>query len=201
MTRTFRVDTVPSLGVYDPPKSSKTGALASGPEPTYTRALARGCQYRDLRIDPRIQYQVDRAIKALRASHKATGGATVSLAHGDLAGRPLFAVAAFPKRTVRVNAVPTAHDLWHFIMDNLDVVSRRERAVGTWFDKTQGIHDLDVVAFFEQLDHALNVAARLGERFIYDLSARVEIAVAEALPSVIDSVSLRTAGTFGLRGH
>lgn len=143
-------------------------------------------------IDPSLRYQVDRAVEELMGSHEATRGGTVSLARGDLAGLPLFAVAAFPKLRLKTKKPPTDRDVWHFVMQNLKLLIRPDRAVGIWFDTEQTVHDLDIVALFVRLDHALNVASRLGERFIYDLAARAEIDVREPL-------ALAVATVFGLR--
>lgn len=153
-------------------------------------------------MPPGLLRQLDRTVEALRTSHKATDGATVDLVRGNLIGFPLFSVASFPKQTVEFADIPTAANVYDFIIKNLKILLRQNRAVGSWFDTRQSIHALDVVVCYGQRDQALKVAARLGQDFIYDLSARAVIPVKEPIPIAVATSSLSREGAFGLsEGH
>lgn len=104
-------------------------------------------------------------------------GATVSLRDGNLAGQQLFAVAVYPERTVKLKAPPTGQELLAFVIANLGILLRPGHALGIWFNKAKGVHELDIAFCTSDLEVALRLAARFGQSAIYDLAAGCDIPV------------------------
>jgi hypothetical protein len=111
------------------------------------------------------------------ASHRETGGSTVSVFDGNLAGRKLLALSVFPDRTVELYDPPTWRQLFVFALQNLDLVLRLDCSIGTWYDRDRHRHVLDVVVCISNLEAALELGKCFEQQFVYDLERRQKIAV------------------------
>lgn len=110
--------------------------------------------------------------------HARNGGATFNLVAGDLSGQPRFAVSTFPERGVVLDHAPTAQEISSFIEKNADVLEGNHAAsVGTWFNKADGKHYLDVVSTLSSRQTAMDMGAKHGQQAIYDLAKGEEIPV------------------------
>jgi len=110
-------------------------------------------------------------------SHSRTQGATVSLAEGNLAGRKRYAVAIYPQRTIELKNPPTWQQLFVFVIANLDLLSKRGHALGTWFNERKGVHTIDVVVCPSDRDTAIRLALRSQQWAIFDLAAGRDVFV------------------------
>jgi hypothetical protein len=120
---------------------------------------------------------VSKAVESALASHTKTGGATVNLREGDLAGRKLFAVSIYPDRTIELKNPPSRQQLFAFVMANLDLLSIGNHALGTWFNGWKNVHVLDVVVCLFDCASAMHFGARFDQCSIFDLAAGVELLI------------------------
>src|SRR5437660_5416509 len=86
-----------------------------------------------------------RMVETASLLHSAAGGTTVSLTHGDLAGQAYYAVSINPERSLELPSAPSGAQLFAFVLNNLCLLLRPERALGTWANTDKGTHVLDVV--------------------------------------------------------
>ncbi len=105
--------------------------------------------------------------------HNLHGGLTVNLMGRE--PKKGYAVAVFPERTVIYNHILTNRRLVRFANDNADLLSDSRNYLGTWHDKSQNKHILDIVQVIPDLGDALNVARSMKQDAIFDLQAQVEI--------------------------
>ena len=124
----------------------------------------------------RTQFAIQASVLVV-ASHRATGGATVSLSEGNLIGLPLFAVAGFPGRSVDLSEPPDPANIYAFISSNIDILQYPGLAVGSWFDTRQEIHVLDIVLCTQSRELAVNLAIQFRQQSIYDLAGCQEIVI------------------------
>lgn len=119
-------------------------------------------------LPPLIEHE--EAVRQILALHDANGGATFSLYHGNLAGRPRFAVAVYPRRAVKVagRGIPPAR-LRAFIRANQSLLEVPRNAVGTWFSEDEGATTLDVSSTVSSREDAVELARIYDQRAIFDL--------------------------------
>ncbi len=108
--------------------------------------------------------------------HRKTGGSTVGVFDGSLAGRKLFALSIFPDSTVELYDPPTWRQLFVFALQNLDLVLRKGCAIGTWHDRRR-LHVLDVVVCVSNLQAALELGKCFDQQSVYDLERHRDIAI------------------------
>jgi hypothetical protein len=144
---------------------------------TCTSAASKCQDLEELGLLLAILFATDKAIGLAIALHAMTGGATVSLIEGNLAGRPLYAVSIYPERSLRFTARPTREQLFAFITANLRLLLLPGHAIGSWKDKNN-FHILDVVICLRDRDWATELGARFQQQSIFDLAAECEIAIA-----------------------
>jgi hypothetical protein len=111
------------------------------------------------------------------ASHRKTGGSTVSIFDGNLVGKKLYALSIFPGRTVELLGPPTRRQLFVFALENSEHLLRKNCALGTWYHRSRRVHVLDVVVCISNLPAALELAKCFDQESIYSLEQRQEIAV------------------------
>jgi len=107
--------------------------------------------------------------------HARSNGSTVSVFHGNLLGRPRFAVSTYPERSVEIVGLPTRDLLFAFAVLNADVLLRRDHALGTWFDCKRKRHVLDVVVCPASREAAFRLGRNGNQRAIFDLERSKEI--------------------------
>jgi hypothetical protein len=109
--------------------------------------------------------------------HESKGGATVNPFRGDMRGLPLFAVSPFPNgeitRQYPGRALPTGK-VKSFIVDNLELLKDSRYSVGSWFNPTEELTYLDLVATVEKTV-AEDLARRYNQIAIYDLLRGVNV--------------------------
>lgn len=111
------------------------------------------------------------------ALHHKTGGSTVGVFDGDLAGKRLYALSVFPDRTAELYDSPTWRQIFVFALDNRDLALRKGCAIGTWHDRRRHLHVLDIVVCVANLQAALELGRCFEQRSIYDLKRRREIVI------------------------
>lgn len=124
-----------------------------------------------------IARRLDAAADALHELHRANGGSTFNLRHGDLGGQEAYAVGFAPDLSVPIKGHPTRDDIRTFIenvskfvdLDNPNV------SVGTWFDKETGETALDLVATPRDQETAIAWAKQWNQKAIFNLKDFVEI--------------------------
>jgi hypothetical protein len=112
------------------------------------------------------------------ASHNRSGGATVSLSDGNLAGGQGFVVSVYPKRALNLTNSLTRQDILGFVVLNLDLLLQPGHALGTWFDEEHGIHVLDVVTLISKHHDAVRLGQQFCQRAIFDLTTCSNIPIA-----------------------
>jgi len=146
-------------------------ALLTAPSPACQEAESRS-----LVREPVIS-KIGDAADIAYASHRKTGGSTVSVFDGDLAGRRLFALSVFPDRTIELFDPPTWRQIFNFALENLDLVLRKGCAIGTWQNRRRRLHVLDVVVCVANLQAALELGKCFDQQFVFDLHRRRDIAI------------------------
>lgn len=147
-------------------------ALSTAPHPT--------CQETGtprLLVREPIISQIGNAVDVAYASHRKTGGSTVSLFDGNLAGRRLFALSVFPDRTVELYDPPAWRQLFTFVLENLDLALRKGCAIGTWHNRRRNLHVLDIVVCVSNLQAAQELGKCYDQQSIYSLEQHLEIAI------------------------
>lgn len=118
----------------------------------------------------------DGAVDENLALHRSSGGATFNLYDGDMAGRKLFAVAAYPERTVSIpGAVLPAGLLRAFIHNCRDLLEDPRNCLGTWFSQQRDIIVLDVSIMVESLEQAIELGRQYNQDAIFDLERMTAI--------------------------
>lgn len=121
--------------------------------------------------------QIGDAVDISYVLHRKSGGSTVSVFDGNLAGRKLYAVSLFPHRTEELNGPPTWQQLFFFALNNSDLLLRNDCALGTWYHRRRSVHVLDIVICISDLQEALELGKCFDQQFIYDLKQHREIAI------------------------
>jgi hypothetical protein len=121
----------------------------------------------------RIGAAVDTAL-ALYSKPGSTG-ATVSLFDGNMAGRKLYAVSIYPKRTLILKTPPDKRVFFAYALENLARLRKPGHALGIWNNQTKARHELDVVVCCRELAEAIALGRRAGQLCIYNLETGKEI--------------------------
>jgi hypothetical protein len=157
-----------------------TGRVTSSPrpEPPSSTSVLLICQlFNELRpLLQTVAVSVVRAVETASRLHSTSGGATVSLIRGNLAGQNYYAVSAHPEQTVELPSEPTAAQLFSFALNNLSLLVHSERALGTWVN-AKGIHVLDVVTCVSDRELALELGSKFSQYSVFDLAAGQELLV------------------------
>ena len=129
-------------------------------------------------LPPRIP--LEEAVTQIATIHERNEGATFNMYFGDLAGKPLFAVGADPRRVRRIaGRIVSREHLRKFIEDNDDLLRYPRYNVGTWFNATDGLTYLDISLTIAERQQAVDIARQHNETAIYDLRRGESIDIAE----------------------
>lgn len=120
-----------------------------------------------------------KVVETTLALHSRTNGATVSLSKGNMVGRELFAVSIYPERTIKLRVRPSWQRLFAFVLANLDLLVKPDRALGTWFDALEGVHVLDVVVCLSDREAALDLGLHYHQWSVFYLATSREIRIGE----------------------
>ena len=104
-----------------------------------------------------------------------------------MAGRKLFAVSIYPERTIEVATQLSKRQLFAFILANLDLLLKSDRALGTWFDELKGVHVLDVVVCLSDRDAAIALGEFFRQWSAFDLDTEEEIRIGRRDSSLTSS--------------
>jgi len=100
-----------------------------------------------------------------------------------MVGRKLFAVSMYPEQTIKLRVQPSWQRLLAFVLANLDLLLKPDRALGTWLDTLEGVHVLDVVVCLADREAALELGLRFHQWSIFDLANSREIRLRKHLAS------------------
>jgi hypothetical protein len=113
---------------------------------------------------------LDEVARETAALHRANGGATVSLYHGDLSGRPLHVVVVYPELSRAVDGRELdATQVRQFIAERLPLLADPRNNVGTWYDPADGRTYLDVSTALPDREQAFTLARRYNQMGVFDL--------------------------------
>jgi hypothetical protein len=114
---------------------------------------------------------LDEVARETSALHRANGGATVSLYHGDLSGRPLYVVVVYPELSRAVEGRELDAGLVHqFIAEHLPLLADPRNNVGSWYDPVDGRTYLDISTALPDRELAFALARRYNQMGVFDLS-------------------------------
>src|SRR5665213_2349365 len=116
-------------------------------------------------------------VNAAFASHNRTNGSTASFSCGDMKDEKLFIVSINPDRAKEFVERPSWQELFEFAKTNLDLLSKPDHALGTWFNDWNLVHIFDIVICIPDRDVALELGRRFDQLAIFDLEARREIPI------------------------
>jgi hypothetical protein len=102
-----------------------------------------------------------------------------AIVHGNLVGKPLFAVSIMRWRAVELHSSRTRDQLFAFAILNADLLLKPEYALGTWFDNARGVHVIDIVLCVDNILVALALGRHFNQWSVFDLEHSEEIAVFE----------------------
>src|SRR6185437_1542031 len=127
--------------IRETPVSPNAGKLrilqGSAERLNYTRSNCVDRQVRDGVVPKTFSSLVPLLVERARtaaALHAEQLGSTVSLSHGDMLGRPLYAVSLHLERTVEMPNQPSWEHLFAFAVLNTNLLFLPGYAIGTWFD-------------------------------------------------------------------
>jgi len=167
----------------DAAESSPIPALGLDPHlSTADHAVRQETSRLALPIRVRERFLITRTVDIAFALHNKTNGSTISLIHGDMAGRRFFSVSIYPERTVEFWARPSWEELFAFTKANLNELRKPGHALGTWFNDRHLVHVVDVVVCVPERGAALDLGFRFGQLSIFDLEARREVPVPHPFP-------------------
>jgi hypothetical protein len=107
-------------------------------------------------------------------AHETTGGSTFTPEGKNLAGKDLYAVGAYPDRTMQVDKL-TPEVLTKFKTDNADILSKSNHAVGTWLDTDTGKSVLDISKTYTNREKGIAAGKAANQKAIYHLGGEGEI--------------------------
>jgi len=108
-------------------------------------------------------------------SFRETGGATVSLHHGNLQGARLFVVSVEGRGMWLPAHQLAARDIQRYIEAQLDLLSHPDYSLGIWYDGEADVTWLDVSETTPDEAEARRRAEERGEAAIYALQDGREI--------------------------
>jgi hypothetical protein len=104
-----------------------------------------------------------------------TGGATMNLTKGNLAGTPHYSVSIYPERELITKGELTTKEIEAYMEKNKDLLSDPTNSLGIWKDAESGSTYLDVVVTTPDKAAALKLGAENGQKAIFDLGSMQEI--------------------------
>jgi hypothetical protein len=109
--------------------------------------------------------------------HNRTGeGCSFSLFDGDLWGKPLWAVAPYPERSLPIPGQQISEAvIARYIEKNADLLNDPEHYMGTWYNKNDGQTYLDVSVAKPTQDEAKALAVATNQIAIFGLEHGVEV--------------------------
>ena len=158
---------------------SRVGLFSQRPKYINGNGLARqeGCETPSDSFETVISLIAARA-KIAAELHVRCGGSTVSIDAGSLVGLPRFAVSIYPQHTITCTVPPIWEMLFAFAIFHADLLLLPDHAFGTWQDREQNLHVVDVVICPSSVDMAIALGLRHGQKAVYDLEAGREISFA-----------------------
>lgn len=149
---------------------------------TMVEVICQGIKGLPLPIADPMMSCITSAVGTAFAQHNKTNGSTVSIIHGDLIGKRLFAVSIHPGRTIQLWERPSWEQFFDFAKANLELLLLPNHAIGTWFDDRECVHVFDISICVPELHVAVALGYRFGQRAIFDLYLRREISIPSAPP-------------------
>lgn len=110
-----------------------------------------------------------------------TGGATMNLSKGSLAGTPHYAVSVYPERELILKGEPTTKAIQSYMEKNKDLLANSKNSFGIWKDSESGKTYLDIVVTTADQKEATALGLAKGQKAIFDLGNMKEIRLGEGL--------------------
>jgi len=113
---------------------------------------------------------IDDAVDQILELHKQTGGATFSLFHGDMQGKPYRSVSIFPDIGKKMPGKEiTKEQLLEFMRNHEGLLRNEKVAIGTWFNPDDNRTYLDFSVVIQDRDFAIGLGKRYNQIGIFDL--------------------------------
>lgn len=128
--------------------------------------------------DARGRFMPTYKVAKLGASlHKSYGGSTVNYIHGNMAGKPFFAVSTHLERQLKLDNTRdvSAKQIREFAQRNLALLKTGKYSIGTWYNPDDGATYIDVVSTVSSRDRAEHLAKAHNQIAIWDLGGMKEI--------------------------
>ena len=121
-------------------------------------------------------FSADEMVARLISLHRQSGGATVNLYFGDMAGQNLYAVSLYPERSITLaGSRLSAADLRDYIQAVRPLLRDARNNIGTWYNRDMDETYLDVSTTLADEENAIMMAAEYNQIAIYDLAGHLEI--------------------------
>ncbi len=125
--------------------------------------------------------EAEKAAKQILALYERSGreGATFNLRFGDMSGRPLYSVSLWPERGTQPSdneiSVRLIQDFIEANSDVLKDLNDPRCGIGLWYDASENVVYLDIVALLPDRLEAIRLAELYDQIAIFDLTALTDV--------------------------
>lgn len=150
-------------------------------------------KHAELGSQPQQVNNIAKIVHDLTMRNPEAMGTTYNILNGELANSksPLYAVAAFPEKSVDHPNEPKPEQIADFITKNLDLLKDPTNSIGTWFDKGDNKFTLDVAKTIPDRASALALGRQFKQKAIFDLQNMEEIPVLHTPEDVANAYAER----------
>lgn len=117
------------------------------------------------------------AAKLASSLHNKFGGSTVNFLHGNMVGKPFYAVSTHLDRTLALEGLKniSPSQVRDFARRNLDLLRTGKYSLGTWYNESEQTTYLDIVSTVKSRESAIHMAKAHNQISIFDLAHLEEI--------------------------
>ncbi len=143
--------------------------------PQRVRAASRAA------VAPKKLSDLTAKLAPIVATHAAAGGSSTNLVTGqDLGGTDNYTVSVHKNRERTFKQAPTEADLRKYVEDNADLLADPQNILGTWYNRADKLHYVDVSRTVRDLATALDLGRKNKQHAIFYLGTFDEIPVGNA---------------------
>jgi hypothetical protein len=113
---------------------------------------------------------IQEAVDQILEIHREKDGATFSLFHGNMAGKPYRSVSIFPDLSATINGKEiTQEQLQNFISTYEGLARNSKVGIGTWYNADEDVTYLDFVVLIQDREFAISLGKQYNQIGIFDL--------------------------------
>lgn len=113
---------------------------------------------------------VREAAKQILETHTKTGGSTISLSFGNMAGKPYYSISVFPDLSRKIQGKDIdRNELIDFIQSHEELARNAGVGIGTWYNQDDGFTYLDFVVLAQDREHAISLGRKYNQIGIFGL--------------------------------